>query len=503
MIQETDVWEQNPWWTNAGNIHKEKEILAWNESKLHYIPRLMHKIQYDFSPANTVVYVLRGPRQVGKTTLVKLQIKDFLSNGVSPWNILYYSLDVSAKQDIVNVINHYSNIASKQWGQDRRYVFLDEVSAVPDWQMGVKWLIDRNKLKNTTILCLGSHSVDLKDASERLPGRRGETDDTYDKILFPMKFSEYAMTVNNEVCDLIQDNNLLRFDNRRDIITKLFNHKIDERIDKMYAYQNVLSKILCEYMLTGGMPKVINSVMTTGFLTKSDFSIYSESIAGEWSHLNKNTNLLKHFGKTIINNLGSHTSWNNLARNADLGSANTAQDYALTLKDLLIISIIHLYDHKKRRPRTSKEKKFYFQDPFFLHVFNDWTASDPDLHTAVRYRQDEGNQGRMVEGIVADHLIRWAFCASPRKQLFQYDNHIFYWKDKTGHEVDFVYDDRGAIQVPIEVKFRNKIMRNDLTGMFNFLRNTETRYGLVLSKNYLQEKQDYVVMPVPIFLLLI
>ena len=450
-----------------------------------------------------MVYVLRGPRQVGKTTLVKLQIKKFLNEGISPWNILYYSLDMSDKQDIVDVIDNYSSIASKQWGQSRRYVFLDEVSAIPDWQMGIKWLVDRGKLKNTTVMCLGSHSVDLKNASERLPGRRGEVDDTYDKILPPMKFSEYAMAVNNDVRDLINSNNLLKFEDRRDIISKMFNHEIDDRIDKIYAYQNVLSQILHEYMLTGGMPKIVNSVMTNGFLSKIDFSLYAESITGEWSHLNKSTRLLKHFGEAIINSLGSHTSWANLAREAGLGSANTAQNYALALQDLLVISIIYLYNHKKRRPRISKEKKFYFHDPFFLHVFNDWMAPDDDLHAAVRYRQDEGNQGRMMEGIVADHLIRWAFCASARKESFQYDNRIFYWKDEGGHEVDFVYDNGGLVQVPIEVKFRNKIVRNDLTGMFNFLRSTETRSGLVLSKNYLQEKQDYLIVPVPIFLLLV
>ena len=463
----------------------------------------MRKIHYNFSPDNTVVYVLRGPRQVGKTTLVKLQIKKFLSEGVSPWNILYYSLDMSNKQDIVDVIDHYTGIASKQWSQDRRYVFFDEVSSIPDWQMGIKWLVDRNKLKNTTVMCLGSHSVDLKNASERLPGRRGETDDALDKILPPMKFSEYAMATNSDIRDLIKDNDLLQFDSRRNIITKMFNHEIDEGIDKIYACQNVLSQILYEYMLTGGMPKVVNNMATTGFLSKSDFSLYSESIAGEWSHLNKNTHLLKHFGKAILDSMGSHTSWNNLAREAGLGNANTAQDYALLLNDLLIISTIYLYDHKKRQSRILKEKKFYFHDPFFLYVFNDWMAPDDDLHAAVRYRQDEGNQGKMVEGIVADHLIRWAFCASTRKQSFQYNNHIFYWKDKVGHEVDFVYDDGDTIQVPIEVKFRNKITRNNLTGMFDFLRSTETRYGLVLSKSYLQEKQDYVMVPVPIFLLLV
>lgn len=45
-------------------------------------------------------------------------------------------------------------------------------------------------IKNRTIVIIGSHSIDLRKSNEKLPGRRGETSDVYDKIMLPMKFSD-------------------------------------------------------------------------------------------------------------------------------------------------------------------------------------------------------------------------------------------------------------------------------------------------------------------------
>ena len=176
---------------------------------------------YDFKPENTVVYTLRGPRQVGKTTLVKLQIMDFLLGGTHPWNILYYSLDLAnTQQDVADLIETYLKISVRQRGERRSYLFLDEASSVSDWQKGIKWLVDNDKLKNSTIMATGSQAINLKNASERLPGRKGTINDSYDKILLPMKFAEYASLLNNDLKKLVTENNLLSFRNREEIFKR-------------------------------------------------------------------------------------------------------------------------------------------------------------------------------------------------------------------------------------------------------------------------------------------
>jgi len=504
MIKESDVRDLNPWWKDPSKINEDKKIREWKDSAIKYIPRLKYKITYDFAPENTVVYTLRGPRQVGKTTLVKLQIKEFLEKNVSPWNVLYYSLDLAnTQQDVVDVVETYMKISTRQRGDKRCYLFLDEASSVNDWQKGIKWLVDNDKLKNCTVMATGSQAINIKNATERLPGRKGTLDDSYDKILLPMKFAEYASILNNEIDAFIDDNNLLSLANRKSIFNKLINLEIDDKIDKINAYQNELNNLLYEYMLTGGTPRVINEKIKTNTISESIYTNYLESITGEWSALSKNETMLKQFCGAIIKSQSSHISWNSLAKEAALGSPNTASDYAYTLHDLFVLSIVHQYGSDKKIPMIQKDRKFYFHDPFFLHIFNGWMSAKGNFETSLAYVQDDENQSKIVEGIIADHLIRWAFAISNKKQTFDYYNHIFYWKDDKGHEVDFILYDGSSIEVPIEVKFRNRINPKELAGVVNFLSKTGKKSGVIISKSDLDVKSEYAIIPASVFLLLI
>lgn len=504
VIKESDVRELNPWWKDKTKIDADKKIREVKSAIINYDPRLRHKIAYDFEPSNTVVYTLRGPRQVGKTTLVKLQIKEFLENNISPWNIFYYSLDLAnTQQDVVDAVEIYMKISERQRKDNRCYLFLDEASSVTDWQKGIKWLVDNDKLKNCTVMATGSHSINIKNATERLPGRKGSIDDSYDKILLPMKFVEYASLLNDDIRKLILDNQLLSSEHRKSIFLKLINKEIDEKIDKINAYQNELGRLLYEYMLTGGTPRVIDEKIKTNTISEGTYTNYLDSIKGEWSSLSKNETLLKQFCGAILKSLTGHISWTDLAKNAALGSPNTAQDYGYTLHDLFVLSIMHLYGEERKIPLIQKDRKFYFHDPFFLHMFNGWLSPRGGFETCLNYVQDEINQGKIVEGIVADHLIRWAFALSHKKQAFDYYNHIFYWKDDKGHEVDFILYDGDTIEVPIEVKYRNKINPKELAGLVNFLDTTGNKDGIVISKSDLEVKTDYTIIPASVFLLLV
>ena len=503
MIKESDMRDLNLWWKDPEKIYDDKKIREWENSAIKFIPRLKYMIKYDFSPDNTVVYTLRGPRQVGKTTLVKLQIKEFLENGISPWNILYYPLDlVSTQQDVVDVIQSYMKISSRQRGDRRSYLFLDEASSVHNWQKGIKWLVDSDKLKNCTVMATGSQAINLKNAAERLPNRKGNIEDSYDKILLPMKFAEYASLLNEDICDLVSNLQLLRLDERKNIFLKFLNQEIDDRVEKINAYQNELNDLLHEYMLTGGTPQVVNEKITTGIISESTYTNYLDGITGSWSELRKNEMLLRQFGGAIIKSQGSHISWSNLSKESALGSPNTAADYASTLHDLFALSIIHRYGTDNKIPMIQKDRKFYFHDPFFLHIFHGWIKPQGNFKISLEHIQDEKNQSEIIEGIVADHLIRWSFALSSKKQTFNYFNHVFYWKDDKNREVDFVLYDGDSIETPIEIKFRNRINYKELGGLVSFLNQTD-KGGIVLSKSDLSVKSNYVVIPVAVFLLLI
>ena len=79
---------------------------------------------------------------------------------------------------------------------------------------------------------------------------------------------------------------------------------------------------------------------------------------------------------------------------------------------------------------------------------------------------------------------------------------MFYWKDHNNKEVDFIFADNKN-QVPIDVKYRNKIDNRELGGLVNFLDETDTKSGIVLSKNESSERRDYVTLPTAVFLMMV
>lgn len=504
MASQTDIRNSNPWWKDPLNIHSDSKIREWEDSPICYKPRLMFKIAYDFDSSNTVVYSLRGPRQIGKTTLVKLQIKQFLEADIHPLNIFYYPMDlVSTARELVDIVDVYLQISARHRKGARAYIFLDEISAVSQWQRGIKWLVDTGKLQNCTIVATGSNAIDIRNSTEKLPGRRGVISDTYDKILLPMKFSEYAPLLNNEIDDLIHQNDLLTSSQRKIIFAKLLDREIDESLELFHQYQGELDELLHNYMLTGGIPQIINEQINTTAIREDLYTSYLDGIAGEWTALSKNEMLLKQFCGAIIKGQGSNISWSGLAKEAALGSKNTAINYASTLADLFVVSIIHLYGMDKKRPRITSNNKLYFQDPYYLHIFNGLMEMRNSFDASLDYIEDSENQGKIVEGIMADHLIRWAFTLSNKKQTFDYHQHLFYWKDEKNREVDFVLFDGGNVEVPIEVKYRNKMRATELAPMIGFLNNSKIKNGLVISKSDLRIASNYTVIPASLFLLLI
>lgn len=506
MVDDSQIRTSNPWWKALDNIERDAKITEWEKSAIRYDPLLRHKIRYDFEPDNTVVYTLRGPRQVGKTTLIKLQIRDFLTRGrVWPWNIFYYSFDVvGSSSELVGVVESYLRLSKRHRKKpDRTYLFLDEVSSVNDWQKGIKWLIDNNRLENCTVLATGSQAANILNATERLPGRKGRTTDPYDRLLTPMKFSEFVEIQDKEISQFIRDQQILASANRRKKFLQLLSKEVPEEIDLLHNnFIDDLNDHLYEYLLTGGTPRIVDEKIKAGFVSPELYVQHLDGVKGDWGPLRSET-LLKQFGGAVINSLGSSISWDKLRQQAQLGGWATAQEYALSLRDLSIIAIIQRYGERRKIPLTSKEKKFYFHDPFYLHMINGWLGARDPFELSEKFLANKINQSSMVEGVVADHLTRWAFSLAENRQVFDYLNHVFFWKDQKGREVDFVLYQEDSFEVPMEVKYRNRVDARELGGLASFLDETGVKSGLVLSKSELEGRQDYLVLPASVFLMLV
>src|SRR3989338_4064618 len=159
MIDAGKLLELNHWW----KLGKVREEFA-----LPYKRKLFQEI-LKYLDTRQIIGVV-GLRRVGKSTLF-YQIIDFLiKKGTSPESIIYFSFDES-RDDIREILKVYEeNIAKKRIGNERVFVFLDEIQKLEDWQNKIKAMYDL--YPNIKFFISGSASINiLLPAKESLAGR--------------------------------------------------------------------------------------------------------------------------------------------------------------------------------------------------------------------------------------------------------------------------------------------------------------------------------------------
>lgn len=493
-----ELIEQNQWWKNPDEINRDKNIVALKESKIDWVPRIMHM----FDLGNDVVYTLRGPRQVGKTTLLKRTVKNLLEDDVPPRQIFYFTCDlIDNPKSIVETVSAY--IDAVKAPDERAYIFLDEVSSVRNWQKGIKYLHDKGSLASTTVILTGSHNLDIKTASERLPGRRGLTEDALDKIMLPMKFAEYTETLNKEIREKVLEHNLLSWQNRREMLFRLLEGTIPEEITDLSFFSKELNLLFSNYLLTGGIAKVINEFLKRKYIPPSLYKTYLDVVIGDIVAWNKRDSYLRQVVSRTLETLGTPVGWNTLKKGTDISSHNTVEQYIETLAASFVVIYLYQYNTTRKGPDYAKSKKLHFHDPFFFHAMRSWINRKNPFELALEYLEKTEKLGLLVESVVADHLIRLAFQLCEQKQLFAYENSLFYWRGKNDREVDFILCAPNKTVIPIEVKYQTNISRSDKYGLIDFTKNTKTTKGFIISKDTLESTGKITTIPAWLFLLLI
>ena len=95
----------NPWYINQKDIVIER----WENMKIRWIPEWLKDLSLEPFSLNFII----GPRQVGKTTGIKLLINKLLENN-DLWSIFYYDCsNLTNFEELKRVIDYYLKISSK------------------------------------------------------------------------------------------------------------------------------------------------------------------------------------------------------------------------------------------------------------------------------------------------------------------------------------------------------------------------------------------------------
>ena len=317
-----------------------------------------------------------------------------------------------------------------------------------------------------------------------------------------MKFGEYVPTIDSDLEKEISKNFLISAKNRFSIIRNLADGKIDDVLFDLFAYQKELDKHFSNYLVTGGIPTAINTLLKEGSITEGVYQIYLDAIIGDLRNAGKDVSYMTQLMPNIIQSLGTPTSWNSLKKNSDMGSHHTVEDYIKVLSEMFTLSIFYRYNSTTDKPKFDGQKKIYFHDPFFMHAINGLVSQRDPYDLSLKYLDNPEFRSHMVEQIVADHSIRLVFNMTPRKSNFDYQSSVFYWESKNKHEVDFIIRDDDSF-IPIEVKYQNDIKRDDYYGLIDFKKATGTKKAIMLTKKDLKVENVATLIPVSLFLLLV
>ena len=485
----------------------------WGLHRVWY-PNLFYVLRDDILKNITppAILTLRGPRQVGKTTLVKLLIIELLSlrllkyfANVDFWSthyrkIFYFPCDIlmEGKDELLWILTDFIDKASRISGEGPIVIFLDEVSSLRGWQEVIKVLYDDGSLGNVVLLATGSHSLDIKKSSEVLAGRRGNVEKTRmgpDSVLLPMKFVEYVKLLSRGLREVIYDKRKRWFEVnlRVNILLDLARGKVDEKLYELEYHLSELRRLLNDYMLTGGVVRAVREYDESQFIPDMVYKDYADLVVKDAERWRLNERNLRKILYALFLTIGSPVSARTLAKKVGL-THQTVENYLEYLEGSYAIFQLYRLDLNRGMPMYRKARKIYFVDPFIMHALNAWVYGyseifEESMENLVKYRPF------ILECTVASHLARLVLTAH-RSPLRLIENTIFYWRQNSG-EVDLVIKLRNEY-IPVEVGFSKEISRPLLR-----LSRILNKKGILAGHyNRIRVEERIVQIPVEILLLL-
>ena len=310
------IYSSNPWFENEQLIEEDLHIRDLADSQHIFLNREF--LEHKFADG---VYIVTGPRQIGKTTHLKLLIQQKI-NIASKTDFLYFNCDLlETKEDVVDLVETYlKNFPSKK----RSFIMLDEITAVKDSILGIKYLIDKGIKKNITYILTGSSTIEIKKTGEYLPGRRGNGVDFH---FTPVSFRDFVK---------------IQYDKIN------FDLGVKESLEKYYARiknKVPLAKELNNYFFCGGIPKIINEYLAKKSIGLENLNLYRDWIVSEIAKNGKRENISKQILARILNSVTSDVSYNSFAQDSGIGSHNTVYEYLNFLEDWHLI-IYNIFNYK-------------------------------------------------------------------------------------------------------------------------------------------------------------
>lgn len=348
----------------------------------------------DELPGEPGLILVRGPRQYGKSTWLEGQIRTtIVKHGRG--SALYLNGDeIEDVRQLTAVVRE--TIAAFRTDADVRRLFIDEITAVKNWEKGLKVLLDAGELKRTLVVTTGSKATDLRRGAERLPGRKGRLARTA-YLFTPVSYAEFKRVCGRRL--------------KRDA--------------------------LVAYLLSGGSPVACGELASRGRLPEYVPAMIRDWVYGECASSGRARSSLLAVFHAILAWGGTPVGQAKLARECGLANNTLAAGYVELLADLMCVGIAQAWDASRGVRRMRRPAKFHMinllaavaWDPMNLRSVADFRGMDPP------------ERERWWEWLVAQELWRRAAIEGR-----EFPEIMAFWQSKQ-HEIDFVLPGQRYVEV--------------------------------------------------------
>lgn len=470
-LSDGQILAQNRWWTSPAWRAEDPHLALLESQPLRLPADFVTRLDL----GEPGIHILRGPRQVGKSTDLKLLVERALAAGFAPRSIVYLALDLLEGQSLAELAASVERAKDLGGGGARGLILLDEVTAVERWQTAVKSLWDQGAIRGDIVVCTGSSAIDLqRGAAERLPGRR---QGGVDHLVLPQSFASFAQATNGgippspglTVAELRSDDGaaLLR---------------------EMRVHAPALDAALDRYLRFGGLPaSVAEAIDGAREPSERVKQVLRDSLIRELQGRGASVPAGRALLERVVLSLGSKISWSSMAREMDvpLGrgkgppSHQTVRDYVELLAAGYFLFVTYFWRSGAQSNEQSRDKKVFLADPLLHGIALDYA---PGL--AV-------DKPALVENAIGIALLRRYEPPGRLIESFVLPERLHIWQTARGGEIDFVCGPRGELDA-VEVKYRE---RPSLAPAAAAARAHPGRPVVLATKNELRVEERFALIP--------
>jgi predicted AAA+ superfamily ATPase len=401
--------DQNPWWRDPADWARQDVYLREaREAPFDYEPGVLADI------AAPSLYVLTGPRRVGKSVELHRSIVGLLDASIPARSIVFCSCDGFREQDLRRLFMVGRNLTRTVEGP--RYWLLDEITAVRgSWPAIVKSGRDA-ELADDCVVLTGSSSRGLREATKDLAGRRGPTERS-DRVLLPAGFRRFCRLT--KLRDLPQVPVLRPAD--------VFTSEGRGALDELQFFAEPLAGAWEDYLRVGGFPRAIRDFLESGDVSAAFARDVWDVIRGGVIREGRMSDgkILELLAR-LSESLSTPLNLNTVATQLDLGSHHRVTERVDDLVEGYMAW--RCPQAGKDSPSSRAARKLYFTDPLIARLPH---LIDDQMHEPDVSQISEQQLGLALAQAIERH----------QPGSFSYGLRLQYLRSATRKEIDFVSPD--------------------------------------------------------------